>query len=213
MPLRDVFSAADLQAAAEKPLCILHVSNAGLAGSAVAQDCYVIAKLPHETFTVHVSPGAVFCINSVHQQTSASHPAAETECWELFPARWGRLGVTPPLCLGFSPLQASSRQSSVPRVQSPLRYLLLPNPILQQPILSLHFDLFVPPGKFPGVFISKHTLLPTTTLSPLRVSKQNILKSTRMLSKLCSALRFLCFPSGLLLLFPPEQSVPGSNRC
>lgn len=209
MPLRDVCSAADLQAAAEKPLCILHVSNAGLAGSAVAQDCYVIAKLPHETFTVHVSPGAVFCINSVHQQTSASHPAAETECWELFPARWGRLGVTPPpSAWDFLPYRPP-----VGRVQSPLCYLLLPNPILQQPILSLHFDLFVPPGKFPGVFISKHTLLPTTTLSPLRVSKQNILKSTRMLSKLCSALRFLCFPSGLLLLFPLEQSVPGSNRC
>lgn len=119
MPLRDVCSAADLQAAAEKPLCILHVSNAGLVGSAVAQDCYVIAKLPHETFTVHVSPGAVFCINSVHQQTSASHPAAETECWELFPARWGRLGVTPPTLPGiFSPtgLQSAefSPQSSVP---------------------------------------------------------------------------------------------------
>lgn len=113
MPLRDVCSAADLQAAAEKPLCILHVSNAGLAGSAVAQDCYVIAKLPHETFTVHVSPGAVFCINSVHQQTSASHPAAETECWELFPARWGRLGVTPPTLPGiFSPTGLQSAEFS-----------------------------------------------------------------------------------------------------
>lgn len=177
----------------------------------MAQECYVIGKPPHETFTVHVSPGAAFCINSVHQQTSASHPAAETErsgCWELFPAWRGQLGVTPPPVWDFLPCRPP-----VGRVQSPLRYLLLPNPILQQPILSLHFDLFVPPGKFPGVFISKHTLLPTTTLSPLRVSKQSILKSTRMLSKLCSALRFLCFPSGLLLLLPPEQSVPGSNRC
>lgn len=156
----------------------------------------------------------------VQQPASASRCAAETERagavvatspvgWEsradILAAHTTRSGVF--CCAGRAPI-------ALAELSSPVVLCTAAKPHLPAAFdFTFTFDPCVPPGKSPGAFIPKHSPLPRTMLSPLRHSKENVWRSTRMLSEPCLAPQSL-LPQGLLLPPPaPARSLGVGSRC